>query len=90
MNNEINRLENITPKVQSVFQRLLKINSHYAVLMAIDMLLAGVDTVSNAFDCSTVHTYLQNEKFNRLLLQLQLYYIYWLKIQKNKKNFDLR
>lgn len=33
----------------SVLEKLLKVDRHVAVVMALDMLLAGVDTVSNVW-----------------------------------------
>lgn len=43
----IKRLDNTGNESQySVLQKLLKIDRHYAVLIALDMLFAGIDTVS--------------------------------------------
>lgn len=50
MDNAIKKIDNnenpLHADSESVLQKLLKINRHYAVLMAIDMLLAGIDTVN--------------------------------------------
>lgn len=73
----------------SVFQRLLKIDQKVAMAMAMDMLTAGVDTVSSTIFIYLVSNYLllitrvnlhcrQEEQVERLYIFLQ-------KIQKFKK-----
>lgn len=36
----------------SVFEKLVKHDKHYAIIMALDMFLAGVDTVSHLYSKS--------------------------------------
>lgn len=38
----------------SVLEKLLKVDRHVAVVMALDMLLAGVDTVSNVWNLTSL------------------------------------
>lgn len=50
VNNAVERLENQTEKTQgreeSVLQKILQVDKDYAIVMALDMIQAGIDTVN--------------------------------------------
>lgn len=74
---------------ESVLQKLLKIDRHYAVVMTLDMLSAGIDTV-----CRKKHIgfpLLSNLLVNfRLQTPSSIYSICSLRIRTNKRNFVLK
>lgn len=70
----------------SVLEKLLKVDRHVAVVMALDMLLAGVDTVSSASNIISLRPERIKILRFRLLRHRQIACTIWQRTRKSKKN----
>lgn len=85
---EKNKGNNITGREESVLEKLLKIDKHAALVMTMDSLLAGIDTVQLKFFISHRSELFYDKYFfiYRHRAQLSAVSIIWARILTNKRN----